>query len=111
MVLSMCTGERSVFAALTCSFSIWEVRMEACNCAAQVSSQLERLAVELETAAHPALDELTATVSHFVSHKRHPMYLPSLAEPVVSHCLEPAEDVWGLLNRSLNAHIMWCTCS
>ncbi|CAK0788018.1 hypothetical protein CVIRNUC_011240 [Coccomyxa viridis] len=28
-----------------------------------VSSQLERLAVELETAAHPALDELTATVS------------------------------------------------
>jgi len=30
---------------------------------AQVASQLERLAVELETAAHPALDELTAKVN------------------------------------------------
>jgi len=30
---------------------------------AQVASQLERLAIELETAAHPALDELTAKVT------------------------------------------------
>lgn len=42
---------------------------------AQVASQLERLAVELESAAHPALDDLTAKVrrmsSSFASSGRH----------------------------------------
>ena len=34
---------------------------------AQVASQLERLAVELECAAHPALDDLTAKVHPLIT--------------------------------------------
>ena len=63
-----CNGIRTFHLAVICLFCFIQVRSEACSCAAQVSSQLERLAVELETAAHPALDELTATVGFPLCH-------------------------------------------
>ena len=58
---SMCSAAQGKDSCWNCC---GESHARSCDCPAQVASQLERLSEELETAAHPALDALTATVSH-----------------------------------------------